>query len=136
MLRELSHLVSAAESAADTLGIGVAVAAVDLHGTTVLMTKMRSAPPFAPHMATQKAYTAISMGLDTSELTPQVQPGAPLFGLIEASGGRLLPFGGGGVIRLPDGERLGIGVSGGTTEQDMAVLASLRDALADDAAQG
>lgn len=131
MLRDLGWLFSAAESAADTLGIGVAVAAVDVHGTTVLMMKMRAAPPFAPHMATQKAYTAIAMDVDTSELTSQVQPGGQLFGLIEASGGRLLPFGGGGVVRLPSGESLGIGVSGGTTEQDMTVLASLRDALED-----
>lgn len=130
MLGELGIVFGAAEEAAASLGISVAVAAVDVHGNTVLMMKMREAPPFAQHMATQKAYTAIAMNTDTSELTAQVQPGAPLFGLIEASGGRLLPFGGGGVVAVADGERFGVGVSGGTTEQDMAVLRGLRTAAA------
>lgn len=128
MLSELGPLFGAAEKAARSLGISVAVAAVDFHGNTVLMLKMRGAPPFADHMATRKAYTAIAMDVDTDQLTSQIQPGAPLFGLIEASGGRLLPFGGGAVVDIGGGERLGFGVSGGTTDQDVAVLMDLRSA--------
>jgi uncharacterized protein GlcG (DUF336 family) len=128
MLGELGQLFEVAEKYADELGVAVVVSAVDPHGNLVLLMRMEGAPEFAIHMATRKAYTAISMGLDTATLTPLVQPGQPLFGLIEASGGRLLPFGGGAVVRLENGSALGIGVSGGTTEQDVAVLGALQAA--------
>lgn len=127
MIEKLGSRFAIGEASAATDGLAVAIAAVDAHGNTVLMSKMDGAPPFAVHMATQKAYTAIAMNTATSELTPLVQPGEPLFGLIEASGGRLLPFGGGAVLALDDGDRYGIGVSGGTTEQDMAILGQVID---------
>lgn len=128
MLGELGTLFDHAEKRAEELDVASVVAAVDPHGNLVLLMRMTGAPEFAIHMATQKAYTAISMGLETAELTPLVQPGEPLFGLIEASGGRLLPFGGGAVVALEDGTSLGIGVSGGTTGQDVAVLEAIQAA--------
>jgi uncharacterized protein GlcG (DUF336 family) len=128
MLGELGPLFDRAEEQARDLGVNSVLSAVDVHGNLVLLMRMEGAPEFAIHMATRKAYTAISMGLDTASLTPLVQPGQPLFGLIEASGGRLLPFGGGAVVTLENGTSLGIGVSGGSTEQDIAVLDALRSA--------
>jgi uncharacterized protein GlcG (DUF336 family) len=127
VIKKLGSRFAVGEVSAATEGLAVAIAAVDAHGNTVLMSKMDGAPAFAVHMATQKAYTAIAMNTATSELTSLVQPGEPLFGLIEASGGRLLPFGGGAVLTLDDGDRYGIGVSGGTTEQDMAILGHVID---------
>jgi uncharacterized protein GlcG (DUF336 family) len=128
MLGELGSLFDQAEKRAEELDVASVVAAVDPHGNLVLLMRMEGAPEFAIHMATRKAYTAISMGLETAALTPLVQPGQPLFGLIEASGGRLLPFGGGAVVTLEDGSSLGVGVSGGTTEQDVAVLKAIQAA--------
>ena len=130
MLGELGALFDQAEQHAEQLEVASVVSAVDPHGNLVMLMRMPGAPEFAIHMATRKAYTAISMGLETAALTPLVQPGQPLFGLIEASGGRLLPFGGGATITLADGTSLGIGVSGGTTEQDVAVLQALQAAVA------
>ena len=127
MLGELGTLFDQAEQRAEELEVAAVVAAVDPHGNLVLLMRMDGAPEFAIHMATRKAYTAISMGTETASLTPLVQPGRPLFGLIEASGGRLLPFGGGAPLTLKDGSPLGIGVSGGTTEQDVAVLQSIQE---------
>lgn len=127
MLGELGSLFDQAEKRAEELEVAAVVAAVDPHGNLVLLMRMDGAPEFAVHMATRKAYTAISMGTETAALTPLVQPGQPLFGLIEASGGRLLPFGGGAAVTLKDGCSLGIGVSGGTTEQDVAVLQSIQE---------
>lgn len=122
MLGELGSLFDQAEKRAEELEVACVVAAVDPHGNLVLLMRMEGAPEFAIHMATRKAYTAISMRLETAALAPLVQPGQQLFGLIEASGGRLLPFGGGAPVTLENGSSLGIGVSGGTTEQDVAVL--------------
>jgi uncharacterized protein GlcG (DUF336 family) len=53
-----------------------------------------------------------------------VQPGAPLFGIESAGGGKLVMFGGGVPLRDEDGRVVGaVGVSGGSVEQDQDVAA-------------
>ncbi len=122
MLGELGSLFDQAEKRAEELEVACVVAAVDPHGNLVLLMRMEGAPEFAIHMATRKAYTAISMRLETAALAPLVQPGQQLFGLIEASGGRLLPFGGGAPVTL-DNRLLALEQVSreGTTQQDVAV---------------
>jgi len=129
MLGEVGQLFDAIEEEANAIGIPVVASAVDTHGNMVLLMRMTNAPVHSVHMATRKAFTAISMGVETASLTAQVQPGQPLFGLTAASGGQLVPFGGGNVVTLAGGERIGVGISGGTTEQDMEVLARSTEKL-------
>ena len=58
----------------------------------------------------------------TADLLPLVQPGQPLYPLIVVSGGRYSAMGG-GVPLTSEGEVAGgVGVSGGTTEQDVAIV--------------
>jgi uncharacterized protein GlcG (DUF336 family) len=58
----------------------------------------------------------------TADLVPMVQPGQPLFPLIMVSGGRYSAMGG-GVPLTAEGEVVaGVGVSGGTTEEDIAIV--------------
>ncbi len=61
----------------------------------------------------------VALKLPTHELAPLAQPGAPLFGISHADGGRVVIFGGG--FPLKHGPRIigGIGVSGGSVEEDM-----------------
>jgi uncharacterized protein GlcG (DUF336 family) len=51
-----------------------------------------------------------------------VQPGQPLYSLTSLAGGRYCAIGGG--APLTDADRLvaGVGVSGGTAEQDVAIV--------------
>jgi uncharacterized protein GlcG (DUF336 family) len=60
-----------------------------------------------------------------------VQPGAELYPLLAVSGGRYSAMGG-GVPLTNDGQVIaGVGVSGGTTEQDVAIVeAALRQVVA------
>jgi uncharacterized protein GlcG (DUF336 family) len=58
----------------------------------------------------------------TADLLALVQPGQPLYVLPTVAGGRFCPMGG-GVPLTEDGEVFaGVGVSGGTAEQDVAIV--------------
>ena len=58
----------------------------------------------------------------TVDLLALVQPGQPLFALSTVAGGRYCAMGG-GMPLTSDGELVaGVGVSGGTAEQDMAIV--------------
>jgi uncharacterized protein GlcG (DUF336 family) len=51
-----------------------------------------------------------------------VQPGQPLYGLAVNSGSKLIAFGGGAPTSLKDGEKVGVGISGGTSQEDIDIL--------------
>jgi uncharacterized protein GlcG (DUF336 family) len=104
--------------------VPVAVCVIDLHGNIVLQHRMSGAPVFAIEISERKAYTSALVGLRTAELSPLVQPGQELFALMGLSGGRFCSMGGGAPL-TSEGERVaGVGVSGGTVEQDVAILES------------
>ena len=104
--------------------VPVAVCVIDVHGNIVLQHRMNGAPVFAIEIAERKAYTSALVGLRTADLFPLVQPGRELFPLMGLSGGRFCSMGGGAPL-TSDGERVaGVGVSGGTVEQDVAILES------------
>lgn len=122
MLRELKTIAGYAEEEAATLGIAVVVSVVDIHGNPALLHRMDGAPMHSLEMAFRKAYTAATFAVATEELTDQVQPGGTLYGLAVNSGSKLIAFGGGAPFIVSSGERFGLGISGGTTEEDIAVL--------------
>jgi uncharacterized protein GlcG (DUF336 family) len=104
--------------------VPVAVCVIDIHGNIVLQHRMSGAPVFAIEISERKAYTSALVGLRTAELSPLVQPGQELFALMGLSGGRFCSMGGGAPL-TSEGERVaGVGVSGGTVEQDVAILES------------
>ena len=101
--------------------VPVAVSVIDTHGNMVLQHRMTGAPAFSLELSERKAYTSALVRMRTADLVPLVQPGQPLFPLIMVSGGRYSAMGG-GVPLISDGEVIaGVGVSGGTTEQDIAI---------------
>ena len=109
--------------------IPVAVCVIDIHGNIILKHRMSGAPAFSIELSERKAYTSALVGLRTAELSPLVQPGQELFPLMGLSGGRFCSMGGGAPL-TSDGQLVaGVGVSGGTVEQDVGILESaLREA--------
>jgi len=102
--------------------VPVAVTVIDTHGNVVLTHRMPGAPAFSLELAERKAYTSALIGMRTADLVPLVQPGAELYPLLAVSGGRYSAMGG-GVPLTNEGEVIaGVGVSGGTTEQDIAIV--------------
>ena len=109
--------------------VPVAVTVIDIHGNVVLTHRMTGAPAFSLELSERKAYTSALVGMRTAELVPLVQPGAELYPLLAVSGGRYSAMGG-GVPHTSEGRVIaGVGVSGGTTEQDIAIVeAAMREA--------
>src|SRR6266404_4777773 len=102
--------------------VPVAVCVIDIHGNVVLQHRMTGAPVFSLELSERKAYTSALIRVRTADLVPLVQPGQPLFPLLAVSGGRYSAMGG-GVPLMNEGEVVaGVGVSGGTTEQDVAII--------------
>lgn len=105
----------------------VSVAVVDAGGHLLAFTRMDGAEIAGPVLARDKAYTAVAHRAATHALTDLVSPGADLAGMNSADQGRYIAFAGG--IPLWDGDRVvgGVGVSGGTGEQDRAAAEAARD---------
>lgn len=69
-------------------------------------------------VALSKAYTSVSLKMPTSELKTMANPGGSLYGIQFTSPGKIAVFGGGDPL-IKDGETVGgIGVSGGSEEED------------------
>jgi uncharacterized protein GlcG (DUF336 family) len=102
--------------------VPVAVSVIDIHGNMVLQHRMTGAPAFSLEISERKAYTSALVGMRTADLVPLVQPGQPLYPLIMVSGGRYSAMGGGVPLTNEGAVIGGVGVSGGTTEQDIAIV--------------
>jgi uncharacterized protein GlcG (DUF336 family) len=114
------RMCAAARGRAAEVGALVSVAVVDAGGHLVAFERMDGAEIAGPVLARDKAYTAVAHRCATADLAAPSAPGGELAGLASADGGRYVCFGGG----LPlwwDGRVVGgVGVSGGTAEQDVA----------------
>jgi uncharacterized protein GlcG (DUF336 family) len=104
--------------------VPVAVCVIDIHGNIVLKHRMNGAPTFSIDIAERKAYTSALVGQRTADLSGLVQPGQPLFALMGLSGGKYCSMGGGAPLTIEGQVVAGVGVSGGTVEQDVDILES------------
>jgi uncharacterized protein GlcG (DUF336 family) len=122
-----SDAVRASVAYAQALGVAVNVAVVDVSGVQVAFLRMPGAPLHSIDIAIDKAYTAASFGLATSQWhgALQAHSDAVREGIVLRA--RFVAFGGGLPI-LENGLRIGgIGVSGGSEQQDEAIaLAGLK----------
>lgn len=116
-----AHLaVGAAVQAAQALGVRINVAVVDASGVLAAFLRMPGAPLHSVDIAIDKAYTAVSFGLATSQWQAALQQhsAAVREGLVLRP--RFVAFGGGLPI-IESGQRIGgIGVSGGSEQEDEA----------------
>lgn len=122
MFNEILELAARAEREASRIAVHVVVSVVDVHGNATLLHRTDRAPMHSIEMAFRKAYTAATFNVTTESLTDEVRPTGPLYGLAVNSGSKLIAFGGGAPFTTSDGERFGLGISGGTTEQDIEIL--------------
>src|SRR3954468_20045167 len=122
LLTTAKKIAEYAETESSKQDLPVAVTVIDIHGNVVLTHRMTGAPTFSLELAERKAYTSALVGMRTAALVPLVQPGGELYPLLAVAGGRYSAIGG-GVPLTSEGQVIaGIGVSGGTTEQDIAIV--------------
>ena len=69
-------------------------------------------------MAVKKAYTSVAVKMSTMELSALAQPGGTFYGVDKMDGGKIVIFGGGVPLKSGDTIIGGLGISGGTGEED------------------
>lgn len=117
----LHRLLQQAIAAASRLQVPVVIAVVDRHGNPILTYRMPEALLVSLELAPKKAYTAVALKTPTHQLTAAIQPGAPLFQLEASAAGKVVTFGGGYPLYWAGQIAGGLGISGGTVEQDMQI---------------
>jgi uncharacterized protein GlcG (DUF336 family) len=113
--------VSAAVAEAERLSVDVCIAAVDSAGHLLTFARMDRAPLLCGQLAQDKAFSVSSFGgLPTGEWWRLLESEpALLHGIVKTD--RLVVFGG-GVPLVSEGRTVGaIGVSGGSSEQDVRI---------------
>lgn len=127
LLSTAKALAERVEAEATKSKIPVSICVIDIHGNLVLQHRMNGAPAFSMEISERKAYTAALVGVRTADLYPMTQPGQPLFALLPLAGGRYTAMAGGVPLAHEGQLYAGVGVSGGTNEQDVAIVeAALR----------
>ena len=127
LLETAKSLAERVETEATKAGVPVAVCIVDVHGNLVLQHRMNGAALFSLEISERKAYTSALVKMRTADLLVLVQPGQSLYVLPTVGGGRFCPMGGGVPLSQNGVVWAGIGVSGGTAEEDVAIVeAALR----------
>ena len=118
------QLCQAARTEAGAAGAQVSVAVVDAGGHLVAFQRMDGAEIAGPVLARDKAYTAVAHRASTADLQAEVGERGGLTGLSAADGGRYVCFPGGLPLWSSGRVAGGVGVSGGTPDQDGAAAAA------------
>ncbi|MDO5516328.1 MAG: heme-binding protein [Clostridium sp.] len=123
-LKEAESLIKNCENKAEELGIPVVITVLDNGGNLIAEHRMDDALLISISASFNKAYTSLALKMPTSEVYKLVQPGMPFYGLESIIPGKMCVFAGGLPIMHNNVCIGGIGVSGGTTEQDDLIVNS------------
>lgn len=126
---DVHQLVKLAVEAAMTLKIAVVMALADRHGNLIMTYRMPDTLLVSSELAPKKAWTAVALKTATHQLSSAVQPGADLFQLEASTGGKVVSFGGGYPLWRSGQLVGGLGISGGSVEQDMHIAEAAISAL-------
>lgn len=118
-LARAKKLIAAVEQRALETGKQAVIAVVNAAGNPVAVHVMDGAYLVSYEVAVKKAYTAVAVKMPTMELYKLVQPGGTFYGLQSLEG--MVTFGGGVPITVGGVIVGGLGVSGGTGEEDHAL---------------
>lgn len=106
------------------MGVNAVVAVSNRAARPVLVECMDDSYIASYDVALQKAFTVVSLKMSTSQLKPLAQPGGSLYGIQFTNEGHIVIFGGGEPLCDAAGNIVGgLGVSGGSEEQDTALAA-------------
>lgn len=123
-LERAEKLCNAVLDEARRIGARAVVCVADGGGHPKVVKSMDDAYLASYDVAVNKAYTAVALKMSTATLKPLAQPSASLYGIQFTNGGKIVIFGGGEPLCDTRNEVLGgLGVSGGTEEQDTALAA-------------
>ncbi len=123
-LEQARRLSEQVRQKAAQMGVKAVVAISNRAARPVLVECMDDSYIASYDVAVQKAFTVVSLKMSTSQLKPLAQPGGSLYGIQFTNEGHIVIFGGGEPLCDSTGAVIGgLGVSGGTEEQDTALAA-------------
>ena len=106
----------AAVKKANELGIKIVIAVTDKNGNLILLNRMEDSLIASIELAGKKAYTSVVLNMCTSEVL-----NCGLGEIVSSMEGKIVAFGGGLPVRTNGKLIGGIGISGGTVEQDVEI---------------
>ena len=118
-LQMAKQLIEGVEAFAKAQNKKAVIAVVNSEGNPIAVHVMDDAFLISFEVALKKAYTAVSVKMSTMELSKLVQPGQTFYGLQNLD--RIVAFGGGVPLKIGDKIVGGLGISGGTGEEDHAL---------------
>ncbi|NQU59867.1 MAG: heme-binding protein [Rhodospirillales bacterium] len=118
-LADAQKLIKGAKKRAQKIGVAMCVSVADESGTLIAFERMDGAKVLSVGLSADKAFTAATSKRPTHEYNELCQPGNLVFGIHTSSGGRFSVVGGGYPVFSGKTVVGGIGLSGGSAEQDM-----------------
>lgn len=111
------------EQKAREMGVNAVVAVADNGGNLKICECMDDSYIASRDIAINKAFTSVSLKMSTKKLSVLAKPDGPLYGIQHTNNGKIVIFGGGDTL-ICSGKILGgLGVSGGSEEQDTELCA-------------
>lgn len=128
-LADARRVIAAAEKKAQEIGQPMNIAVADAGGNLIAHVRMDRAWMGSIDISIKKAWTARAFDIETKTLAGFSQSGSQFFGIHASNDGKVMIFAGG--IPLKQGSEVvgGIGVSGGSGDQDHAVAEAGAGAL-------
>ena len=117
-LQLAKQLMEIIEKRAEAVGLKAVIALCNAHGNPIAVHCMDDAFLVSYDVATKKAYTSVAVKMSTMELSKIAQPGQTFYGVDKLDGGKIIIFGGGIPLKVDNKIVGGLGISGGTGEQD------------------
>ncbi len=111
-------LAEKVEAEATKIGVNAVVAISNSGARPVLVECMDDSYIASYDVAFQKAYTVVALKMSTIQLKALSQPNQPLYGIQFTNNGQIVIFGGGVPLKVNGKIVGGLGVSGGSEEQD------------------
>ena len=115
------ELVTRARHKAEELGLAVVITVVDSAAQVVMTYRMENALLVSNDMAYKKAYTAVGMRMQSKDLALLTQPGQWLYQLETMTDNKVVSLAGGIPVYCQSEMIGGIGVSGGSSEEDQSI---------------
>ena len=117
-LETAKKLIDRIEQEALRRGERAVISICNAEGNPVAVHVMDGAFLVSFDAAMKKAYTAAAVRMSTMEFGKMAQPGGTFFGADKLDDGKIVIFGGGVPLKIGDTVIGGLGVSGGTGEED------------------
>ena len=117
-LASAKRLIEKIEQEAERRGKKAVIAVCGPDGNPIAVHVMDGAFLVSFDVATKKAYTSVAVKMSTKELSVLAQPGGTFYGVDKMDNGKIVIFGGGVPLKVGDTIIGGLGISGGTGEED------------------